>query len=135
MREWAEKWMPYVNALLIGAAVGIIVGAYGRDLAWLDWRKDKLVYPKPSAECRCKPCTCWPACKCVKPEPVVVDCDDCQGDGKVEGQPCDMCGQTGDFTDSKGTVHKGKCPLCLGTGKRMGVCPICGGSGKLIQER
>ena len=86
---------------------------------------------KRTRTCLCPdPCPCK-MCKCGQ----VVACDTCEGDGKVEGQPCDMCDSTGELVINSGKSRvKSKCPLCLGTGKQIGVCPICGGSGKMIQE-
>ena len=121
----AEARARGVCLILLGAIFGVMIGAAGRDAAWRDWCDThgiKLVDPHA------------PKPEPPKPAPVIVDCDDCKGTGSVEGIPCPMCNQTGDFTTSKGEVHKGKCPLCLGTGKRIGECPICQGGGKLIQE-
>jgi DnaJ-class molecular chaperone len=60
-------------------------------------------------------------------------CDECKGEGRVEGLTCEFC-DNGVFTDDiKG--QKIKCPVCLGTGKRIGDCPMCRGSGTLYLEK
>lgn len=53
-----------------------------------------------------------------------VSCEECEGDGKVEGQPCKFCNE----------FAPARCAVCLGTGKRIGVCPHCGGAGHLWLE-
>ena len=65
------------------------------------------------------------------PAPKVVKCPTCEGDGRVEGQSCDMCPGTGKIADGKGGEIR--CPLCAGTGKQIGECPICRGTGELVE--
>lgn len=51
-----------------------------------------------------------------------VDCPECNGTHSVNGLKCTYC------VDGKAEWFGGKvikCPLCLGTGKRIGECPSC----------
>ena len=62
---------------------------------------------------------------------VEIECDECHGKGQVSGQLCIYC-QNGILTLSDGRTCK--CPVCLGTGTRIGSCPLCEGTGKLYTK-
>lgn len=62
---------------------------------------------------------------------VKVDCDTCDGTGRIACIPCFQCGGSGEVKctcGSAGTADS-NCPLCKGSGIRP--CPKCRGTGKL----
>lgn len=108
---WLNARFPVIIAFIIGVIPGMVLGCHGRDGYYVDQAKKQQADADPFVE---------------------VPCSECGGDGKLEGDPCIFCDESGRMEWTDGKIIK--CIVCGGTHKRSGTC-VCGGTGKMYLER